>query len=99
MRQQEKLSGFTNISIRWSTLNDLSKKPVNGIVIAHEILDALPVEDIMTPRSVMFCLKESDTVGEVINHHSPIAFSRIPIFNKDLATFVPKNPTPIIPKV
>ena len=60
-----------------------------GDIIENLIkLDAMPVEDIMTPRSVMFCLKESDTVGEVINQHSPIAFSRIPIFNKDLDNIV-----------
>ena len=47
-------------------------------------LDDMPVEDIMTPRSVIFALVESDTVGKVIDTHSPIAFSRIPVYEKDL---------------
>ncbi len=47
-------------------------------------LDDMPIEDIMTPRSVIFALKESDTVGEVIQKHSPISFSRIPIYKNDL---------------
>ena len=47
-------------------------------------LDDMPVEDIMTPRSVIFALEENDTVGTVINTHSPIAFSRIPVFKNDL---------------
>ena len=47
-------------------------------------LDDMPVEDIMTPRSVMFALSSTDSVGTVINTHSPIAFSRIPIYEKDL---------------
>ena len=51
-------------------------------------LDDMPVEDIMTPRSVIFALKESDTVGTVVEKHSPIAFSRIPIFEKDLDDIV-----------
>ena len=51
-------------------------------------LDDMPVEDIMTPRSVIFALKESDTVGTVVEKHSPIAFSRIPIFQKDLDDIV-----------
>ena len=51
-------------------------------------LDDMPVEDIMTPRSVIFALKESDTVGTVVEKHSPIAFSRIPIFKKDLDDIV-----------
>ena len=47
-------------------------------------LDDMPVEDIMTPRSVIFALGENDTVGTVIDTHSPIAFSRIPVFKNDL---------------
>lgn len=47
-------------------------------------LDDMKVEEIMTPRSVMFALQEKETVGSVIEKHSPIAFSRIPVFNKDL---------------
>tara|TARA_B100001175_G_C19293372_1_gene534650 strand:- start:211 stop:810 length:600 start_codon:yes stop_codon:yes gene_type:complete len=51
-------------------------------------LDDMPVEDIMTPRSVMFALKKNDTVGDVVEKHSPIAFSRIPIYEKDLDNIV-----------
>ena len=51
-------------------------------------LDDMPVEDIMTPRSVIFALRNTDTVGRVIDKHSPIAFSRIPIFGKDLDQIV-----------
>ena len=60
-----------------------------GDIIENLIkLDDMPVEYIMTPRSVIFCLNETDTVGEVINKHSPIAFSRIPVFKKDLDDIV-----------
>ena len=51
-------------------------------------LDDMQIEEIMTPRSVMFALKKTDTVGTVIEKHSPIAFSRIPIFNDDLDDIV-----------
>jgi CBS domain containing-hemolysin-like protein len=47
-------------------------------------LDDMKVEEIMTPRSVMFALQENETVGSVIEKHSPIAFSRIPVYKKDL---------------
>ena len=47
-------------------------------------LDDIPVEDIMTPRSVMFALHEKETVGNVVEKNSPIAFSRIPVFRTDL---------------
>jgi len=56
-----------------------------GDIIENLIkLDDMPVEDIMTPRSVVFALRSSDTVGEVVEKHSPIAFSRIPVFEADL---------------
>tara|TARA_Y100000817_G_scaffold19333_1_gene14148 strand:+ start:124 stop:1173 length:1050 start_codon:yes stop_codon:yes gene_type:complete len=47
-------------------------------------LDNIPVEDVMTPRSVIFSLQENQTVGDVLEIHSPIAFSRIPIYGKDM---------------
>jgi Hemolysins and related proteins containing CBS domains len=56
-----------------------------GDIIENLIkLDDMPVEDIMTPRSVMFCLKCDETVGEVVEKHSPIAFSRIPVYREEL---------------
>ena len=56
-----------------------------GDIIENLIkLDDMPVEDIMTPRSVMFCLKCDETVGEVVEKHSPIAFSRIPVYKEGL---------------
>ena len=51
-------------------------------------LDDMPVEDIMTPRSVMFALNEKDTVGMVIEGHSPIAFSHIPVYGEDLDNII-----------
>ena len=51
-------------------------------------LDDILIEEIMTPRSVMFALKKTDTVGKVVEEHSPITFSRIPIFDKDLDDIV-----------
>ena len=42
----------------------------------------------MTPRSVIFALQKDSTVGQVIGTHSPIAFSRIPVFDNDLDNIV-----------
>ena len=56
-----------------------------GDIIENLIkLDNMPVEEVMTPRSVIFALNKDETVGEVINKHTPIAFSRIPVYDKDL---------------
>jgi len=47
-------------------------------------LDDVKAEDVMTPRSVVFALQKDKTVGEVAKKHSPIIFSRIPVFDNSL---------------
>ena len=47
-------------------------------------LNDVVAEDVMTPRSVVFALQKDSTVGDVVEEHTPIAFSRIPIFDKDV---------------
>ena len=47
-------------------------------------LDDIAIEEVMTPRSVVFALNQNHTVGEIVEKHSPIAFSRIPVFDEDL---------------
>ncbi len=46
-RQKIKLSSFTDVNIRWTSFSRLKERPVKGIVIAHEVLDALPVEKVV----------------------------------------------------
>ena len=43
-RQQERLAGITTIAVRWSSWAELQRKPVRGVLLAHELLDALPVD-------------------------------------------------------
>ena len=47
-------------------------------------LNDVVAEDVMTPRSVIFSLQKDRTVGDVVEEYTPIAFSRIPIFDNDL---------------
>ena len=51
-------------------------------------LDDIAAEGVMTPRSVIFAIKKNQTVGEVVEKHSPIAFSRIPIYEENLDQIV-----------
>ena len=56
-----------------------------GDIIENLIkLDKIPVEEVMTPRSVVFALEKNETVGEVVEKNSPIAFSRIPVFENNM---------------
>ncbi|MBW2624520.1 MAG: HlyC/CorC family transporter [Deltaproteobacteria bacterium] len=47
-------------------------------------LNRMYARDILTPRSVMFALLKSSTVGEVIEENTPLRFSRIPIYGESL---------------
>ncbi len=54
----------------------------------------LKVKDIMTPRTVMFTLPASMTVGEVLKNYPELKFSRIPIYDQspeDIHHYVLKN--------
>ena len=43
-QQQSMLEGVVPIPVQWCSLDDLKRAPVRGVVLAHELLDALPVE-------------------------------------------------------
>ena len=43
-RQQDLLKHVDSLSVRWCSLEELQRSPVRGVLIAHELLDALPVE-------------------------------------------------------
>lgn len=45
--------------------------------------NSVRVRDVMTPRTVVFMLPETTTVGEVIEMHEPLRFSRIPIYQEN----------------
>ena len=47
-------------------------------------LDKLKVEEIMTPRTVMFSLDQSLTVEKVFQHHPNIPFARIPTIHESI---------------
>ena len=43
-RQRQRLAEVRDLPIRWSSLQELRESPVCGVVLAHELLDALPVD-------------------------------------------------------
>ena len=43
-RQEKVVNNIKGINCRWADLEELSLKPVTGVVIANEVLDAFPVE-------------------------------------------------------
>ena len=51
-------------------------------------MDKILAEDVMTPSTVMLTFHRKDKVGEIVDEHSPIPFSRIPIREKNLDDIV-----------
>jgi CBS domain containing-hemolysin-like protein len=47
-------------------------------------LDTVRVRDVMTPRTIMFALPASLTVGEALEGPGELGFSRIPVYDQDL---------------
>jgi CBS domain containing-hemolysin-like protein len=47
-------------------------------------LKDVKAKDIMTPRSVIFALNSDLTVGQVLEEHDTLDFTRIPIYSTDL---------------
>ena len=47
-------------------------------------LKEMNVDEILTPRSVIFALEDSQTVGQVMDEHEDINFSRIPIYHENI---------------
>lgn len=65
--------------------NDGTLRPKESLVIRNLLmLDKVKVSDIMTPRSVILAFEEENTVGQLMDKHKPIRFSRIPVFVDDL---------------
>ncbi len=53
-RQKQKLKSISFVPITWMSLEELQDSPVFGIVLAHELLDALPVERIVYRNNSLF---------------------------------------------
>ena len=43
-RQQHRLEGVSGCPVRWCSIEELQAAPVQGVVLAHELLDAFPVD-------------------------------------------------------
>ncbi len=83
-RQKKKLGLISKVPIHWKTFEDLSKEPVIGLIIAHEMLDALPVERIVFRNSYL-CRQGVSLVME--NDQVFTSFIDLPLTSK-LSRFI-----------
>ena len=52
------------------------------------MLDDIPVEEVLTPRSVIFALDKTSSVREVLDKYNDIEFSRIPVYEEELDNII-----------
>ena len=51
-------------------------------------LDDIKINEIMTPKSVIYSLSSKETIGELFRHKSEIPFGRIPIYQNDIDNII-----------
>lgn len=56
----------------------------NRIIQNILCLKNIRAKDVLTPRSVLLAFRSDHTIGEVVRQNSPIRFSRIPVYGKNL---------------
>ncbi len=72
-RQQARLQHQTSIPMRWCSLDQLVAAPLRGVVIAHELLDALPVERLTYEDGVIWQqLVALDETGALVFSKGPL---------------------------
>ncbi|WP_392344985.1 class I SAM-dependent methyltransferase [Parasynechococcus sp.] len=72
-RQQALLQGADDLPLRWCSLDELRRDPVHGVVIAHELLDALPVDRLIWREgSLQQQWVELDPNGGLRTTHRPL---------------------------
>jgi CBS domain containing-hemolysin-like protein len=81
---REEMVAMAEIGEDEGTIEEKESDIIENLLNLREV----KAEEVMTPRNVVFALQKDQTVRDVVDKHSPIAFSRIPIFEKDLDTVV-----------
>jgi len=76
--EREEISAIADLGERDGILAPHESSIMNNLLKAEELC----AEDIMTPRTVMFLLSDQLTVGEVLERHEIIRFSRVPVFHE-----------------
>lgn len=88
--EREELSAMADLGVETGELRQEESQVLKNLMQ----LRFLSLEDVMTPRTVVFALPETMTVAEVVKDYPSIAFSRLPIYGKnldDITGFVLKN--------
>jgi len=77
---RDELRAMADIGAQQGVLEEGESKIFRSLMRFPQIT----VDDIMTPRRVVLAFPETMTVGEVLEKHPELGFSRLPIFDQEL---------------
>jgi CBS domain containing-hemolysin-like protein len=77
---REEMIAMAEMGEEEGTLHEQESEIIENLMKLREVT----AEAVLTPRSVVFALNKDQTVREVMEKHSPIEFSRIPIYDESL---------------
>ena len=64
-RQKRTLDSLAPLKVQWLSLDEIASQPVMGVIIAHEVLDAMPVERLVLRKQNVY------RQGVALNHSDP----------------------------
>ena len=73
---RDEIRALANLGAQQGVLDNEESRVVEALLRFR----TMTASRVMTPRTVIFALPADDTVGEVVERHRPLRFSRIPIF-------------------
>ncbi|NQV33728.1 MAG: DUF21 domain-containing protein, partial [Phycisphaeraceae bacterium] len=77
---REEVMASVRIGHKDGTLGDSENRVIQNMLR----LQSIRIKDILTPRSVMLAFPRHERIADVVKQHSPLRFSRIPIYGEDL---------------
>jgi len=78
--RREELAAMAELGVAEGRLASRELRVVKSLVRFH----AIKTESVMTPRTVVFALSESLSVREAMDRHPRIAYSRIPLYGRNI---------------
>ncbi|MFD0915957.1 CNNM domain-containing protein [Pseudahrensia aquimaris] len=81
---REEIAALADIGREQGVVGEQHSRIVRNLLRFHKVT----VEDVMTPRTVVYAQPASTTVGEMVAHMEDLRFSRIPIYEDSIDNVV-----------
>ncbi len=78
--RRDEFPALADVGVREGVLHEDESRMVRSLLKFAE----LRVEDVMTPRTVVFALSERSTVAQVLESNPEMIFARIPVYEKNI---------------